>query len=182
MSFACSYFIVPARLLEQQPEPQQHAASTQDDDLGTDGPDEYSLAAAAQSDVSGTPVVPWGGMLSGRCMCPFWQPELRDGDQGLLPEVLCQRCFSLRHAGYVAMCRLLPAQHGLCIYTRHCGACRKVKVQAAEDKLPGFDLAKKVQHLASQQHCTACTWTAALGIRHAMLAGWAQDCIPSESV
>eukprot|EP00199_Chlamydomonas_sp_CCMP681_P000330 CAMPEP_0119116928 /NCGR_PEP_ID=MMETSP1180-20130426/52557_1 /TAXON_ID=3052 ORGANISM="Chlamydomonas cf sp, Strain CCMP681" /NCGR_SAMPLE_ID=MMETSP1180 /ASSEMBLY_ACC=CAM_ASM_000741 /LENGTH=544 /DNA_ID=CAMNT_0007106131 /DNA_START=76 /DNA_END=1710 /DNA_ORIENTATION=+ len=96
------YFIVPTRLIElheaaQDASAQKSSAPSLDQDQDQD---DYAQATAAYPD-----------------SVPGEDEEGADQEQ--LPEVLCQRCFSLKHTG-------------------------KVKVEAAEDKLPGFDLAKKV--------------------------------------
>ncbi|KXZ56942.1 hypothetical protein GPECTOR_1g85 [Gonium pectorale] len=92
---APGFFIVPARLLE----PPEEEAAGADGELG-DGED--ALEAARRE------------------MDQDMEDDMDDvGRPGGAPDVLCQRCFSLKHAG-------------------------RVKVASLESALPAFDLGKKV--------------------------------------
>ncbi|KAJ9515420.1 hypothetical protein QJQ45_016414 [Haematococcus lacustris] len=141
---AAGFFIIPVKLLEEPKAPKKERDA--DAGVAADAVDDAELQDYAQlfhsssldAQVAGQ-AAPAGFGLQG-----FADDDELKGDAGL-PDVICQRCYSLRHAGCEAV-KLDYAwrEHASTARSQHLEDPGKVKVQEAESDMPGFDLARKV--------------------------------------
>jgi len=118
------YFIVPSRLLEMAEETLQGSSrehAPDDDDVLLDSGAEDPLQAEYEEAVQGLASRRRAKGARGSVGAEEYEgfPLMGEEEEPPVPDILCQRCFSLKHSGVV-------------------------KVQAAEELLPDFDLGKKV--------------------------------------
>ncbi|KAJ9515318.1 hypothetical protein QJQ45_006565 [Haematococcus lacustris] len=146
---AAGFFIIPVKLLEEPKAPKKERDA--DAGVAADAVDDAELQDYAQffhspsldAQVAGQ-AAPDDATPAGFGLQGFAEDDELKGDAGL-PDVICQRCYSLRHAGCETV-KLDYAwrEHASTARSQHEEDPGKVKVQEAESDMPGFDLARKV--------------------------------------